>query len=107
MSLCCAFPLPYNHPLQLHKPTPTQRLELIARVQLAHYLNVGLSEITASITEYTTTDIAAACSVAGVNLVKGGKKTVRQGSSVGFGAADVFGLVGLFMVYAGVIYALC
>ena len=31
----------------------------------------------ASISEYTTTDIAAACSAAGLLLVKGGKKTVR------------------------------
>jgi len=57
-------------PKNLHK-----RLELVARVQLAHYLDVGLSEVPATITEYTTTDIAAACSVAGVKLVKGGKKT--------------------------------
>jgi hypothetical protein len=54
-----------------------QRLELVARVQLAHYLQLPLSEVPASISEYTTTDIAAACSAAGLLLVKGGKKTVR------------------------------
>jgi hypothetical protein len=53
-----------------------QRLELVARVQLAHYLELPLSEVPATITEYTTTDIAAACSVAGLKLVQGTKKTV-------------------------------
>lgn len=57
--------------------TPSQRLELVARVQLAHYLELPLAAVPASITEYTTTDIAAACSVAGLQLTKGGKKTVR------------------------------
>jgi len=60
-----------------------QRLELVARVQLAHYLDVGLSDVPASITEYTTTDIAAACSVAGVKVVKGGKKMVREAGCLG------------------------
>lgn len=57
-------------PKNLHK-----RLELVARVQLAHYLELPLSEVPATITEYTTTDIAAACSVAGLKLVQGTKKT--------------------------------
>jgi len=52
-------------------------------VQLAHYLDVGLSDVPASISEYTTTDIAAACSVAGVKVVKGGKKMVSEAEHLG------------------------
>lgn len=55
-------------PKNLHK-----RLELVARVQLAAYLDVGLSDVPATISEYTTTDIAAACSAAGVKVKEGGK----------------------------------
>jgi hypothetical protein len=54
-------------------------------VQLAHYLELPLAAVPASITEYTTTDIAAACSVAGLQMTKGGKKTV----SVGWFAGEV------------------
>jgi hypothetical protein len=50
----------------------------VARVQLAHYLGIPLGELPVSITEFTTTDIAAACSVAGVKVVSGTKRTVRR-----------------------------
>lgn len=56
-------------PKNLHK-----RLELVARVQLAHYLELGLDEVPATIEEATTTDIAAACSVAGVVVKRGGSR---------------------------------
>lgn len=56
-------------PKNLHK-----RLELVARVQLAAYLEKGLQDLNASIIEFTTTDIAAACSVAGVTVTKGSGK---------------------------------
>jgi hypothetical protein len=59
-----------------------QRLELVARVQLAHYLELPLSAVTTSLSEYTTTDIAAACSVAGIKVTQGGKEMVSGGGWV-------------------------
>lgn len=57
-------------PKNLHK-----RLELVARVQLAAHLNQDLNALDATIVEYTTTDIAAACSIAGVTVKSGSSKT--------------------------------
>eukprot|EP00879_Flechtneria_rotunda_P013466 GHRR01014060.1.p1 GENE.GHRR01014060.1~~GHRR01014060.1.p1 ORF type:complete len:243 (+),score=71.88 GHRR01014060.1:1071-1799(+) len=57
-------------PKNLHK-----RLELIAEVQLAAHLEMGIEGVPATIHEYTTTDIAAALSVAGVIVKKGSSKT--------------------------------
>eukprot|EP00878_Enallax_costatus_P001683 GHUV01001837.1.p1 GENE.GHUV01001837.1~~GHUV01001837.1.p1 ORF type:complete len:303 (+),score=84.76 GHUV01001837.1:427-1335(+) len=57
-------------PKNLHK-----RLELVARVQLAAHLDTDLNALDATITEYTTTDIAAACSVAGVIVKSGSSRT--------------------------------
>lgn len=56
-------------PKNLHK-----RLELIARVQLAHYLEMGLQDVPVTVEEFTTTDISAALSIAGVAVKSGSSK---------------------------------
>lgn len=63
-------------PKNLHK-----RLELVARVQLAAYLETDLAALETTNIEYTTTDIAAACSIAGV-VVKSGKNRTALASIV-------------------------
>lgn len=79
---CCAPLLPLHCCLHCR----LQRLELVARVQLAHYLDVCLSDVPACITKYTPTvvsDNAAACSVAGVKVVQGGRKMVSEAGYLG------------------------
>ncbi|WIA32608.1 hypothetical protein OEZ86_003411 [Tetradesmus obliquus] len=56
-------------PKNLHK-----RLELIARVQLAGFLERSLEDVPATVMEYTTTDISAALSIAGVQVKSGTSK---------------------------------